>query len=141
MELTRYPHYHHKPIYQVTLQSHLASLAIAIGVAIGLAALLAHFVHPHNSFDINRISLGDIVVGTLNSFFRMMFAFILSLVVSIPLAILMASTPRRQRIFLPIADIMQSVPVLAFFPVLAIFFVANNALELAAVFVIFLQMV
>jgi NitT/TauT family transport system permease protein len=71
----------------------------------------------------------------------MALAFIVSLVVSIPLAFFMAGTPRRQRILLPIADILQSVPVLAFFPVLAAFFVAYNAFELATVLVIFLSMV
>jgi hypothetical protein len=141
VKIRRYPHHHHKPLYEVTLSGHLVSIAAAIGLAIGLTALLVHFVHPHNSFDINRISFGDISRGTLNTLYRMALAFILSLIVSVPLALFMASTPRRQRILLPVADILQSVPVLAFFPVVALFFVANNAFELAAVFVIFLQMV
>lgn len=141
MKLRRYPHYHHKPLYETTLSRHLVAIAAATGLAIGFAALLFHFVHPRNSFDINRISFADISRGTLNTFFRMALSFILSLIVSVPLALFMASTPRRQRILLPIADILQSVPVLAFFPVVAAFFVANNAFELAAVFVIFLSMV
>jgi len=137
----RYPHHHHKPLYETTLSRHLISIAAAIGVAIGLTALLIHFVYPHNSFDISRISFSDISRGTLNTFYRMALAFILALIVAVPLALFMASTPRLQRILLPIADILQSIPVLAFFPVIAAFFVAKNAFELAAVFVIFIQMV
>lgn len=141
VKLKRYPHSHFKPLYEVTLSHHLLSIAVASGLAIGLAAMFAHFAHPHNSFNIQQISVGDIALATLNSFSRMGLAFILSLMVSIPLALFMASGPWRLRILLPIADILQSVPVLAFFPVLAAFFVANNAFELASVFVIFLQMV
>jgi NitT/TauT family transport system permease protein len=141
MKLSRYPHHHHHPLYEVTLSHHLVSIAVAIALAVGLTALLVHFVHPHNSFDINQISFADVVLGTLNTFYRMALAFIFSLIVSIPLAIFMASTPLRQRILLPIADILQSVPVLAFFPVLAAFFVVYNAFELAAVLVIFIAMV
>lgn len=59
------------------------------------------------------------------------FLFLASLAVAVPLALFIASTPRIQRIFLPIADILQSVPVLAFFPVVVAFFVAHNAFELA----------
>lgn len=71
----------------------------------------------------------------------MLFAYIVSLAVSIPLALLIASTPKVQRILLPIADVLQSVPVLAFFPVVVVFFTAYKAFELAAVFVIFVSMV
>jgi len=141
VKVRRYPHYHHKPLYETTLSHYLVSIAVATGLAMGLTALLVHFVHPHNSFDINRISFGVILQGTLNTFYRMALAFILSLIVSVPLALFIASTPRIQTIFLPIADILQSVPALAFFPVVVTFFVAKNAFELAAVFVILLSMV
>jgi hypothetical protein len=141
MMIRRYPHRHHKPLYETPLSDHLMSITIAIIAVVGLTALLVHFVHPRNSFDINRISFNDVAVGTLNTLYRMTLSFILSLAVSMPLALFMASTPGRQRILLPVADILQSVPVLAFFPVVAAFFVAKNAFEPAAVFVIFVSMV
>jgi len=140
MKLRRYPHRHHKPLYEVSLPHDLASIAAAIGIAIGVAAMFLHFAYPHNAFDINQISFGDVAMGALNTFFRMFLSFLLSLVVAVPLALFIASTPRLQSILLPIADILQSVPALAFFPVVAAFFIANNAFELAAVFVIFLSM-
>lgn len=140
VKLRRYPHPRHRPLYETTLSRHLVSVVIAIGLAIGLAALFIHFAYPRNGFDINRISIADIAIGALNTFYRMAFAFALSLVVAIPLALFISSTPRLQSILLPIADILQSIPALAFFPVVAAFFVANNAFELAAIFVIFLSM-
>jgi NitT/TauT family transport system permease protein len=88
----------------------------------------------------SQVSFGVVVRGTLDTFYRMMLAFIFSLVVALPLALFIASTPQLQSVLLPIADILQSVPVLAFFPVVAAFFVARNAFEFAAVFVIFLSM-
>jgi len=84
MKIRRYPRIPHKPLYEVSLPHHLISIAVAIGLAVGLAALLAHFAYPHNTFDINRISFGDIALGTLNTFYRMALAFILSLIVSVP---------------------------------------------------------
>jgi NitT/TauT family transport system permease protein len=140
VKVRRYPHHHHKPLYEVALPHDLVAIAVAVGIAIGIGVLFIHFAFPRNSFDINQVSLGDIFVGTFNTFFRMAFSFVLSLIVAIPLALFIASTHRLQSILLPIADILQSVPVLAFFPVVAAFFVANNAFELAAVFVIFLSM-
>jgi len=143
MRVTRYPNQHPRPrpLYETTLLRRLGSIAVAVGVALGFAALLAHFVHPQNAFDINRISAREIAVASLNTFDRMLFAFVFSLIAAVPLALVMASTPQIQRVLLPIADVLQSVPVLAFFPVVAAFFVAYHAFELAAVFVIFLAMV
>jgi NitT/TauT family transport system permease protein len=71
----------------------------------------------------------------------MLLAYIVSLVIAVPLALLIASTAQLQQILLPVADILQSVPVLAFFPVVLVFFTAYHAFELAAVFVIFVSMV
>jgi NitT/TauT family transport system permease protein len=140
VKIRRYPHYRHKPLYEVTLSHHLVSIVVAIGIAISLTAMVIHFVHPHNAFDISQVSFAVIARGTLDTLYRMTLAFILALVAAVPLALLIASTPRLQSILLPIADILQSVPVLAFFPVVVAFFVARNAFELAAVFVIFLSM-
>lgn len=135
--------YHHRPhlLYQVTLGHHLVSILIVIALAILITVLLLHFANPRNSFDINRISAGDILTGTVNTFYRMLLAYIVSLAASIPLALFVARTPRAQRILLPVVDILQSVPVLAFFPVVVVFFTAYNAFELAAIFVIFIQMI
>jgi NitT/TauT family transport system permease protein len=119
----------------------LMSIGIVIALAITLSIVLGHFANPKNAFDVQRVSGRVIVSATINTFSRMLLAYILSLLISIPLAVGIASTPRVQRIFLPIADVLQSVPVLAFFPVVVVFFTTYHAFELAAVFVILLTMI
>jgi hypothetical protein len=98
--------YHRRPhlLYQTTLGRHLVSIGIVVALAIVMTVLLIHFANPRNSFDIHRISVGDILAATANTFYRMFFAYIVSLTVSIPLALLIASTPRVQKILLPIAE-------------------------------------
>jgi len=140
MKLHRYHHPRHL-FYQTTLIRHLASIGIVVLIAAALTLLALHFVNPHNAFDIQRISIKDIAIATLNTFLRMFVAYVVSLIVAVPLALAIASTPGAQRLLLPVADILQSVPVLAFFPVVVVFFTAFNAFELAAIFVIFVQMV
>jgi NitT/TauT family transport system permease protein len=140
MKIQRFPHHHHRPLYETTARRLLGSTGIAALVLLGFAALLIHVYHPQNRFNINLISWHDIAIGTINSFFRMFLSYCLSLLFAVPLSLFMASTPGRQRILLPIADVLQSIPVLAFFPVVALFFVNNNEFEAAALFIIFLQM-
>lgn len=135
--------YHHRPhlFYQATLAHHLVSIAIVVAIAVLLTVLVLHVVNPKNAFDINRISFGDILIAMLNTFIRMFLAYVISLVLAVPLSLGIASTPRVMQILLPIVDILQSVPVLAFFPVVVVFFATYHAFETAAVFVIFIQMV
>jgi NitT/TauT family transport system permease protein len=140
MPISRYPHHPQKPLYVTTLSGHLVAILAVTGGAVALAAVVVHFVRPDTAFDVNRVSVGDIALATFDTLCRMALSYVLSLIVSVPLALFMASTPIRTRILLPIADILQSVPALAFFPVMAAFFVAHHAFELAAVFVIFLSM-
>lgn len=136
----RIGHHRFHQHYQTTLGRHLASVVVVVVLVAVVTGLILHFANPRNTFDISRISIGDIAAATLNTFARMFVAYAAALVVSVPLALAIASTPRAQRLFLPIADILQSVPVLAFFPVIVVFFLAYHAFELAAIFVIFIQM-
>jgi NitT/TauT family transport system permease protein len=140
VKLSRYQHRPHI-LYRTTPGRHFMATFVVIVLLAVATVLILHFANPRNAFDINRISFGDILAATLNTFFRMFVAYIVSLVVAIPLALFIASTPRMQRFLLPVADILQSIPVLAFFPVIVVFFTASQAFELAAIFVIFIQMV
>ncbi|HZS43055.1 MAG TPA: ABC transporter permease subunit [Candidatus Paceibacterota bacterium] len=71
---------------------------------------------------------------------RLFIAYVLALICAIPLALLCTSNRRAESIFLPIFDILESVPALAFFPILIIFFVRFNFLNGAAIFILFLSM-
>lgn len=72
---------------------------------------------------------------------RLTVAYILALLVAVPLALLVTHNATMERLFLPFFDVLESVPALAFFPVLVVFFVNSNFLNGAAIFILFLGMV
>lgn len=74
------------------------------------------------------------------TFLRLFLAYAMALLAALPLALLIYWSPRAERILLPLYDIIESVPVLAFFPVIILFFVKFNFFNGAAIFVIFLGM-
>ncbi|HVO28984.1 MAG TPA: ABC transporter permease subunit [Candidatus Paceibacterota bacterium] len=86
------------------------------------------------------ISPDYIGLALLATFIRLLIAYALALVISVPLALLVVKSPLMERIFLPTFDIAQSIPVLAFFPVVVIFFLHFGLTDAAAVFIIFLTM-
>lgn len=127
-------------LYETTIAHHLAAIGIVLAACGAVVILGLHFANPKDAFNIQDVSPMDVATAAANTFFRMFLAYLIALVASVPLAIVIARTPRTQKILLPIADILQSIPVLAFFPVVVVFFTASHALELAAVFVIFISM-
>jgi NitT/TauT family transport system permease protein len=86
------------------------------------------------------ISPSYIIAALVATFLRLLIAYALALVISIPLALLVTKNAIMERIFLPLFDIAQSVPVLAFFPVVVIFFLRFGFTNGAAIFIIFLTM-
>src|SRR3989454_3076167 len=76
---------------------------------------------------------------------RMVAAYLLALVFAIAYGTTMALSKRAAVVMLPLLDILQSVPILGFFPAALVFFVATfqghpAGLELAVVFLIFTSM-
>ena len=72
----------------------------------------------------------------------MLASYALSLFFAITCGYMAATSPSRERIILPFLDIMQSIPVLGFFPAAVYFFVrmthgSRLGVEMAAVFLIF----
>lgn len=77
-----------------------------------------------------------------SSFYRMVAAYALSFVFAISYGYAAASSKRAERILLPVLDVLQSVPVLGFFPVavlllISLFKGSLLGVELAAIFLIF----
>jgi len=82
---------------------------------------------------------------TLSSLIRMLIAFLLSLAFAITYGIISARKARAEKILIPILDILQSVPILGFFPAAVFFFIALFGgswfgVEFAAIFLIFTSM-
>jgi NitT/TauT family transport system permease protein len=80
----------------------------------------------------------DILLSTA----RVAAAYLLSLIFALAMGFAAASRKRAEKILLPTMDILQSVPVVGFFPVAIAFFVAlfqgeRVGIELAAIFLIF----
>jgi len=84
--------------------------------------------------------------AALWSTFRVFVAYIFSLLFGIAYGILAATSPQRERLMVPLLDVLQSVPILGFFPiavsVLVFLFQGQRiGLELAAIFLIFTSQV
>ena len=78
----------------------------------------------------------------LYSFTRMLVAYLLSLVFSIVYGYLAATSRRAERFLVPILDVLQSVPIIGFFPAAIYLFIrltggGELGIELASVFLIF----
>ncbi|MGC9602752.1 MAG: ABC transporter permease subunit [Minisyncoccia bacterium] len=87
-----------------------------------------------------QLSLGAVLAALTFTFMRLLIAYLFSIAFAIPLALLVTESAWAERVFLPVFDIMQSVPVLAFFPVIIVFFVHYGLYSSAAVFILFLSM-
>ncbi len=90
--------------------------------------------------DFSGISYGDLGTATLFTLWRLLTAYILAILAAIPLAIMTTRSPAAMRVLLPALDILESIPVLAFFPILIIVFLKFNFVNGAAIFILFLSM-
>jgi NitT/TauT family transport system permease protein len=83
-----------------------------------------------------------IAAAALLSFLRMLVAYAFALVFAIVYGVTAGRSKRAERVMIPLLDVLQSVPVLAFFPAAVYFFIALTrggrlGVEMAAVFLIF----
>jgi len=91
---------------------------------------------------VEDIKVSLLFVYLMRSLVRMFLAYILSLLFSFTYGYLAATSERREAIMIPVLDILQSVPILGFFPVAIAFFISlipNSiiGIELASIFLIF----
>lgn len=140
MNKIRHYHHHYHFSYQTTKSRHLTSIFAVTAAVIAVLLLVLHFANPNNVFDINQVSWVDIYIASVNTLTRLFVAYIFSLILAIPLALAITSSPKAEKILLPVFDIIQSIPVLAFFPIIVVFFTKNQAFELAAIFILFMSM-
>lgn len=92
------------------------------------------------------INFIDLTIDSISSLYRMFTALGLSFAVAIIFGILAARKPLASKIIIPIIDILQSVPILGFFPAAIAFFItlfneSSIGIEMAAIFLIFTSMV
>ncbi len=111
----------------------LALLLVALGIA---AAIL----FPSQALEVAQLPL--LAVFSLS---RMAAAYVLALIFAISYGATAALNKRASVVMLPLLDVLQSVPILGFFPAALVFFVrvfsgSPVGLELAVVFLIFTSM-
>jgi NitT/TauT family transport system permease protein len=128
--LVSYPHSRGQSLYTLIL-APLAALAVVVVLVQTFAGRTV--TAEHISFSFLLAALGVTLL-------RLLIAYLFALALSLPLALLVTWSATAERIFLPIFDIMQSVPVLAFFPVIIVFFVHWGLWSGAAVFILFITM-
>lgn len=140
-------HYHNHSIkhhfsvsYPISLLPRLYStVLIPLGI-LGIIFALVWTLGEKPILNLNEVSVGIIGSAIVFTFIRLLIAYVLALMVSIPLAFLAHKSVIMERVLLPLFDIVQSIPVLAFFPILILFFIKFNFLDGAAIFIIFLSM-
>ncbi|MBI4973847.1 ABC transporter permease subunit [Candidatus Roizmanbacteria bacterium] len=133
-------HHHFHFSYITSIRRHLLSVAIVTAISFLLLFIIIHLTFPQSLQTMKQVSFQDVIVASINTLLRLSTAYFLSLLVAIPLALFIVKTPTTEKIFLPIFDIIQSIPVLAFFPVIVLFCSTYNVFEVAAIFVLFMSM-
>lgn len=135
-------HYHrHMSVsYAVSLRQKLYSYVV---IPLGLMLLVFFVVSRLGLKNLplqQTITWGYLISALSVTFARLLIAYALALIVAIPLALLINYSPKAERILFPVFDVVQSVPVLAFFPVVILFFVHYNFYNGAAIFVLLITM-
>ena len=74
------------------------------------------------------------------TFVRLLIAYAAALAIAVPLALLATRNAVLEKALLPIFDIAQSVPILAFFPLVIAVFLRFGFTNAAAIFIIFINM-
>lgn len=121
------------------------AITVLVGASLAAFAYFAYQGHQVTELAGQTTIVTDIKVlpyYTFRSFLRMLAAFILSLVFSLFYGYKAGTDQRAEKILLPVLDVLQSVPILGFFPAAVYFFInlfQGNVvgIELASIFLIF----
>ncbi|MGB9661935.1 MAG: ABC transporter permease [Moorellaceae bacterium] len=127
--------------------ARVTNMAITLLVGISLAAF-AYFAYQGHR--ITELAGQSTIVTSIKvlpyyafrSFLRMLAAYLLSLVFSLFYGYKAGTDRRAEKILLPVLDVLQSVPILGFFPAAVYFFInlfrgSTIGIELASIFLIF----
>ncbi len=136
----RHYHRHMSFSYPESLHQRLYSLVLIPALLLAIVFVVIRSVGITLPYAGQKISFGYIFFALSATFVRLFISYCLALVISIPLALLVNHSPKAERVLLPMFDIMQSVPVLAFFPVVILFFVHYNFYNGAALFILLISM-
>lgn len=101
-------------------------LLITIGVAV-----YSVYVHPLDAFALAQVLKIPYALGS--SVGRLVAAYLISLAISFPLALVLTRRPRAARVGLPLVEIVASVPATAVFPLIVVILVVHIGAQLTSV--------
>jgi NitT/TauT family transport system permease protein len=140
-------YYHHK---SGRLSHHSSKLTVFLTLSF-IPILILSYLFIDSTYDLlekysiqdfiliyNQIPFKLLFIASLLTVFRISIAYIFSFITALSLSLLVTLSPGVSKILLPIYDVLESIPILAFFPIIIIFFIKYNFLEGAAIFVIFM---
>ncbi len=134
----RHPHYHFS--YTTSFAKHYAVIVgVLIFITVFLLILFPLFSHTKPEA-FNKISFFGLLSLSAATLLRLLVSYILSIIVAVPLA-LMINIPKLEKILLPVFDVIESIPALAFFPFVVLIFIKLQMTEGAAIFILFMAMV
>jgi NitT/TauT family transport system permease protein len=139
MRHTRHHTHHIALLYPLELHERLYAFFVAPLVLIVLMTF-AFALYPHLAPTGAPATLSTILLASLYTSIRLAIAYVFAVVIAVPLAILVTRSELAEKIFLPVFDILESVPILALFPVIIMLFVRFGDLNGAATFILFLAM-
>ncbi len=138
-----FTHYSHRlrHAHKVSLLEKLSLWLLIPVILIGLTIAAIELSGTNIGADFGNVPIVYLVLAFLSSFARLFIAYIFSLIIGVILAILILRSHVWERVLIPVYDVLESVPVLVFFPVIILFFIHYNLLNTAAVFILILTMV
>ncbi len=137
----RHYHRHFGASYAFSLRQRLYSF-VAIPILVVLVIFFIQTRFTNFSYTaVSQLTLVSVVGALFSSLARLFVAYAISLALSIPMSLLVTRNATAERLLLPTFDILQSVPILAFFPIVIAFFLHFNFTNGAAVFVLVISMV
>lgn len=105
----------------------MADLLVGVVVLAILSLIIAwatHAPHPHPEVGSISLAFWRLPLYALYSWLRMAAAYLISLLFTFVYAYAAAYNKRAEKILLPLLDILQSIPVLSFLPVVLLAFIA-----------------
>jgi NitT/TauT family transport system permease protein len=136
----RHYHHHYHFSYLTSKKRHFSATLIVLSIVTLILLAVFRFLTPGKPINLNELSPFIIFTATLNTLFRLLVSYCFALAFSIPIALLITKKESWEKILLPVSDIVQSIPILAFFPIIIIVFIKLNLLEGAVIFILFMAM-
>ncbi|HUO56266.1 MAG TPA: ABC transporter permease subunit, partial [Candidatus Paceibacterota bacterium] len=133
-------HHHFSISYPVSLSQKLYTIVLgplAVVALVYFVTVLSPFIAPASG---TEVTWNTIIAATGATIIRLSIAYALAVICALPLALLVTYNRTVEELLLPVFDILQSVPILALFPVVVILFVNVGFLNGAAIFILFASM-